>query len=211
VDDQAVVAYLHPGMVRAEFMRSMLALDRGDVEAFIEVQAGPNLARWRNTVVRRFLDEHTAPWLWMVDTDMVFAPGALRRLIAAADPEHVPILGALCFSGDDDEQYSTMYELVEKNGQPTFARYTVWPENAVYPVATTGTGCLLVHRRVFEAVADHRPDPAAPWFREVTFGGQLMGEDMTFCMRAQATGIPVHVHTGVRVGHIKSTMIGTVR
>jgi GT2 family glycosyltransferase len=37
-----------------------------------------------------------------------------------------------------------------------------------------------------------------------------MGEDMTFCLRAAAAGIPVHVATGVQVGHMKPGMLGKV-
>jgi GT2 family glycosyltransferase len=209
-----VVAYLHPGTVRAEFMRSMLALaerSRERIAEIIDLHAGPNLARWRNTVVQRFLDEFDAPWLWMVDTDMVFAADTLERLVAAADWAARPILGALCFSQNGDgEPFSTMYELTEDGGQPVFTRYAQWPEDTTFKVAATGTGCLLVHRRVFTAIAKAKPDPAAQWFREVTFGQRLMGEDLTFCMRAQSAGIPVHVHTGIQVGHVKATVLGKV-
>jgi GT2 family glycosyltransferase len=37
-----------------------------------------------------------------------------------------------------------------------------------------------------------------------------MGEDLTFCLRAAAAGYPIHVHTGVQVGHMKSTTLGKV-
>jgi hypothetical protein len=120
--EQAVIAYPHPGTVRAEFMRSMLALARHcgeQVAGIIDVHAGPNLSRWRNAIVERFLS-YDVPWLLMVDTDMVFAPDMLARLVAAADWAERPILGALCYSENEDgEPYSTMYELVEEQGQPS--------------------------------------------------------------------------------------------
>jgi hypothetical protein len=37
-----------------------------------------------------------------------------------------------------------------------------------------------------------------------------MGEDLTFCMRAAAAGLPIHVHTGIQVGHVKTTVLGKV-
>jgi hypothetical protein len=37
-----------------------------------------------------------------------------------------------------------------------------------------------------------------------------MAAGLTFCLRAAAAGIPVHVHTGVQVGHIKPQMLGKV-
>ncbi len=52
-------------------------------------------------------------------------------------------------------------------------------------------------------------DPCAPWFRESAIGApmSLMGEDLTFCLRCAAAGIPVHVCTGVKAGHMKTTML----
>jgi hypothetical protein len=47
----------------------------------------------------------------------------------------------------------------------------------------------------------------APWFRESVTGKALMGEDLTFCLRCAAAGIAVHVHTGVHIGHMKTTML----
>jgi hypothetical protein len=79
-------------------------------------------------------------------------------------------------------------------------------------VSATGTGFLLMHRGALEKVRRHAGDTAAPWFRESPVGAplSLMGEDMTFCLRAGAAGIPVHVHTGVQVGHMKPEMLGKV-
>jgi len=76
-------------------------------------------------------------------------------------------------------------------------------------VSATGAACLLMHRDALELVRKTSNDPAAPWFRETSVGAPLalMGEDMTFCLRCQAAGIPVHVHTGVRAGHMKTVMI----
>ena len=55
---------------------------------------------------------------------------------------------------------------------------------------------------MFEKVeAAHGP----VWYDRVpnTSTGQLMSEDLSFCLRAGALGIPVHVHTGVKVTHLK--------
>jgi hypothetical protein len=79
-------------------------------------------------------------------------------------------------------------------------------------VSATGAACLLMHRDALELVAKTSKDAAAPWFRESAVGAplSLMGEDMTFCLRCQAAGIPVHVYTGVQAGHMKSVMLGKV-
>ncbi len=212
--DHAVIGYCHPGTVRAEFAASLLAVameGRTPLDAVIALESGPNISRARNMIVREFLDANTAPWLLMADTDMWFPGDTLDRLAAAADPAERPVLGALCFSknADGGEPYSTMYDLTEPEpGRVAFVRYREWPEDRCVRVSATGAACLLMHRDALVTVEKASRDVAAPWFRETAVGPMaLMGEDMTFCLRCAAAGIPVHVHTGVRAGHMKTTML----
>lgn len=212
----AVIGYVHPDYVRAEFMASMLALTHASeapIDSIQEIRSGPNISRARNMMCRKFMEDQTAEWLLMIDSDMVFAPDTLDRLIAVAHRKHRPIVGALCFSEGDDggDPYSTMYELIEKEpGFPAFVRYSQWPDDAMVRVGATGTGCLLVHRDALDKVAKAKPDPICPWFRESYLGKSMIGEDLTFCLRAAAADVPVHVYTGIQVGHMKSTMLGKV-
>jgi GT2 family glycosyltransferase len=209
-----VAGYVHGGTVRAEFCASILDLVvKGPVpvETVLAYQSGPNIATGRNQLVNTFLTEYTAPWLLMLDTDMVFGEDTAQQLIKAADPAERPVVGALCFSQNHDgPPYSTMYDLTEPEpGRLAFARRSQWPENECVEVSATGAACLLMHRDALGKVAAASGDMAAPWFRELPVGAPLalMGEDMTFCLRCAAAGVPVHVHTGVKVGHMKTTML----
>ena len=217
VADHAVIGYCHPGVVRAEFCASLLATameGKTPLDSVLTFQSGPNISTARNKIVADFLTRQRAPWLLMVDTDMVFTGDALDRLIAAADPVLRPVLGGLCFSQNgDDDPYPVMYELGEGvNGSLAFTRYTTWPENDCQRVSATGAAFLLMHRRALTRIEKSSKDPAGPWFREAPIGAPLalMGEDMTFCLRAAAANIPVHVYTGVQVGHMKPVMLGKV-
>ena len=212
--DSAVLGYIHGGSVRSEFLESVLgAVMEGPakIDGVLSVSSGPNISGARNRLAGMFLQDQAAPWLFMCDTDMWFAPDTVARLIAAADPVERPVLGALCFSQNLDDSegqpYSTMYELVEKGEGVGFARYKRWPEDTVVQVAATGAAALLIHRSVLERVEKAAGDRAAPWFRESQSGRALIGEDLTFCLRCAAAGIPVHVHTGVKAGHMKTTML----
>jgi GT2 family glycosyltransferase len=214
----AVIGYVHPGTVRAEFCASLLATameGATPLDAVLTLHSGPNISTARNKLVDDFLTRQRAPWLLMCDTDMVFSSSALTRLAEAASREHAPITGALCYSQNDgaSDPYPVMYELVQDEGKPmAFTRPALWPENTLVRVSATGAAFLLMHREALESVRD-RKDPAAPWFRETGIPGAplaLVGEDMTFCLRAGAAGIPVHVHTGVQVGHVKPVMLGKV-
>ena len=209
-----VAGYVHPGTVRAEFCASLLDLvtkGPAKVETVLAYQSGPTISTGRNQLVNSFLTEYTAPWLLMLDTDMWFAPDTAQRLIDAADPGDRPIVGALCFSqAHEGPPYSTMYDLTEPEpGRLAFSRRSKWPENECVEVSATGAACLLMHRDALAKVEASSGDIAAPWFREVPVGAPLalMGEDLTFCLRCAATGIPIHVHTGIRAGHMKTTML----
>jgi GT2 family glycosyltransferase len=213
VTGHAVIGYVHGGLVRAEFCASLLAVcmeGRTPVDAVLAVGSGPNISTGRNMVVRNFLGGD-APWLFMCDTDMVFGAGTIDQLVEAADPADRPVVGALCWSQNPDggDPYPTMYELTENDaGELAFIRYKQWPPGAVVRVTGTGAACLLMHRTALETVAKHAGDEAAPWFRESSAQRGLIGEDLTFCLRCAAAGIPVHVATGVTAGHMKVTMLG---
>jgi hypothetical protein len=114
--EHAVIGYCHPGTVRAEFCASLVATameGKTPLDAVLTLASGPNISTARNRIVADFLTRQHAPWLLMVDTDMVFAGDALDRLIAAAHPVERPIIGGLCFSQDGDTSYPVMYELGE--------------------------------------------------------------------------------------------------
>jgi len=213
VADHCVIGYVHGGTVRAEFCASLLAACMEGpvpVDAVLAVGSGPNISHARNMVARKFLeDPRQPPWLFMCDTDMVFEPNTVGRLVKAADPVARPVVGALCYSQNTDggDPYPTMYELAETGGQLAFVRYSRWRGGAVVRVTATGAAALLIHRDALTAVEKHAGDAAAPWFRESPVGSALVGEDLTFCLRLGAAGIPVHVATSVKAGHMKTTML----
>jgi hypothetical protein len=218
-----VVAYCHPGKVSGEFHECMLNLR--DYDSAHERLTHPTAGNWRlalrssanisaarNLMCSTFLDKSDADWLWMVDTDMTFAPDTLARLVEHADPVKAPIVGGLCFGEEDGILFATCYELTgtcEEDMQ--FLRYHKWPENAMFQVFATGGACLLIHRSALEKVRDYTHadgrvgfSPVFPWFQEREFNGGPMGEDVTFCFRAGVAGLPVYVHTGITLGHVKS-------
>lgn len=210
-----VLSTLAPGEVSLEFYRSVvnllawddkhrrLILDGG---GHLTIPSGPNLSGPRNSQARTFL-RHDADWLWIVDSDMAFDPDTLDRLVDAAHPSQRPIVGALCFGQRSENgvlrYFPTMYR--EEDGR--YRGITDYPEGELVEVAATGTACLLVHRSVLEAMEARYPEPF-PWFaEEINALGGIHSEDITFCLRARALGVPVHVHTGVRTGHVKRYLL----
>jgi len=227
-NEKVVVAFLHPGVVESAFMESMINLLMYDVSlnkrivhggGWLGVQAGANLSGPHNGIVKQFLSYGAAEWLLMVDSDMTFSPDAVEKLLEYADPVEAPIVGALCFGFDDKgEVQPTLYGLDgDENDLEHMAviRYHEWPPDSMFHVSATGTGCLLMHRTVFERMREFqvpsRPQPgfndAYPWFQETEHDGSPVGEDITFCWRAALMGIPTHVNTAVQCGHVKRRLL----
>lgn len=160
-------------------------------------------------------------WLLWVDTDMGFDADALDKLLMVADPVARPVVGGLCFAA---RQYAhdgmngywtrpqpTLYDWKDNpDGGSGFVITPMYPVNALMQVSATGSAFILIHRSVFERIAETViPGTAekigAAWYdRTPAPNGELLGEDISFCVRANLAGIPVHVHTGVRTSHYKA-------
>lgn len=214
-------AYVHGDEVSSSWHHAMIELLAYDLAnhgrlyrgGWIAIRAGTDgLIESRNTAAKIFLDERKADWLWWTDADMGFAPDTLERLLEAADPAERPVVGALCFSQREtqpDEMGGwrtlatpTIFDWATIAGQQGFAVRWNYQPDALVRCAGTGMACILVHRSVFERVkAAHGP----VWYDRVpnTTTGQLISEDLSFCLRVGALGIPVHVHTGVKTSHLK--------
>lgn len=165
--------------------------------------SGPLLVQQRNRLVESFLEEADLDWLWMLDNDITFPPDALAELLRVADPVERPIVGGLYCSWDPVTRRALPVAYLEAD-DGLWAPIMRWPAGSVVRVGAVGTGALLVHRRVFEVMAEAGYGPEFPWFAfglNGVFGGA--GEDLEFCRRAGECGFPVHVHTGVPLGHLK--------
>lgn len=173
--------------------------------------SGANITNARNEIVRLFLAESDMDWLWFIDTDMTFEPDILDRLVAAAHPWDKPIMGALCFSLQDGYRACPTLYIIREDAK--VGRVFDYTPGSVMRVLT-GTGCLLIHRTALERMRDathengslRYPKPYE-WFQETHLGDLPVGEDITFCIRAERLGIPVHVDTSIKCGHEKPFIV----
>ncbi len=232
---QAVaVAWVASNKEHYNFFHSMVEMLGHDVAnegriwqgGYVGIRCGTgNLVESRNKAVASFLADKRADWLFWVDTDMGFAPDTLDRLFEAADAAERPFVGALCFSNREEASDGmggwktlatpTVFDWAHVGDQVGFSVRWDYPANTVTRVAGTGSACVLIHRSVFEKVRDHQP-PGAPrpngptWYSRVlnVSTGELTSEDLSFCMKAGAAGVPMHVHTGVRTTHQKTVWLG---
>lgn len=198
---------------------------QGQFGGEIAMQSGPRIAEIRHLMVEKFLkneDFRNTEWLLMIDADMVFEPDIVERLLEIADRTEVPILGALCFAGGHEggRAYPTIYEeYTDDDGDVCVRPVDDYPRNRLIKCGGTGGGCLMVHRSVYVRMAQPypngygtRPDGTSnpyPWFVEGVTDpkGRPLGEDVVFCRKARGMGIPTHVHSGIKLGHVKTYIL----
>jgi hypothetical protein len=221
------VAYLHPNDVAHSWHASLTDLIGYDLTTddqrvirggWIGMKCGAGgLDRGRTLTVEQFLRERDAEWLFWVDADMGFAPDTVERLLAVADRVERPIVGALCFAlketttdglgGYRTEPRPTILDWRDDGEKAGFQGRSWYPVNELVKCAGTGSACVLIHRSVFEKIAaEHGP----VWYDRIKnpSTGDLISEDLSFCVRAGLAGFPVFVHTGVRTTHQKTLWLG---
>jgi hypothetical protein len=210
-DGQVLLGFIHGGTVRTEFMTSVFNACMSPqatplITRMLDSTAGPLIAIARNQLVTRFL-ETECEWLWTIDTDIVFRPDTLPRLLGVADPLYCPVVSALYRVLRKGEQGPAAYE-AGPDDKGCFIPLTEHLDGGrLRRVAGLGAGCMLIHRSVLEDIAaKHGPR----WFTEMEWNEHPVGEDLSFCIRAQQCDIRLHVHTGIQVGHVKPVLLGEV-
>lgn len=208
---KVTVGFIHPLMVHAAFMQSVLQISYRERCEVLNVMSGANVSKARNALVEGFLATD-ADYLLMLDSDMVFRADVISRLVV----HNEPIMNGMYFqpSLNGGPSFPCMYRHQTGTAKSDGMFVTLgdhWQRQAVIQVDAVGAGFMMVHRDVFETIRKLMPNYAAPWFQEVQRGDNLVGEDFTFCMRASEMGYPIFVDTSVEAGHIKPAMVGEVR
>lgn len=162
----------------------------------------------RNALTKMWLDETEAEWMWMVDSDMGFAPDTLDRLLATDKP----VVGALCFSWRPEEpdglggyRCRPAPTIFGWDGQG-FKLVSSYPYNELMRVGATGAACLLIKRSVAQEIRNLYGDD---WWTPVRYeDGDFLSEDLSFCYRAGSINWGVWVDTRVKTTHAKTIWVG---
>lgn len=147
----------------------------------------------RNTITEEML-KLNADWVLYLDDDHFIPPQTLMQLLAAdkdiisghylqREPPFNPVL----------------FDVELPNG--SFIRKQLNPqETGIVSVAAAGAGCLLVKRKVLEAL-----EP--PYWTLGQINPASWGDDLHFCSRVRRAGFEIHCDLTARLGHF---MTGTV-
>lgn len=178
----------------------------------IHVRSGPALQVGRGLLVDTFLDQSDADVLLMLDSDMSFTPQTIYQMWDAFNTlphnngANAKILGGLAFIAAPGFLQPNIW--VAHPGEPDdlLATFT-YPDDQLLQVTATGAACLMVHREVFEKIAAEQGRRGIWFAHHVLPDGSELGEDLSFCRRANTAGYPIFLHTALKFGHTKSMVI----
>jgi hypothetical protein len=180
----------------------------------------------RNQLCYQFLRNSDAQYLLMVDDDMQFPPPTGQVMAETMAKNNLDILGAVYFQRgsdmrahvyrhggarmDDAGEFGEFFEtiggdlrdlyldLIPQSGGKFEDKPTLINNAPVWPVDATGTGCIMINRRVLERMP-------YPWFRQQ----HSTGGDLMFCWRAkQEAGFQSWTATGIICTHSFHSAVG---
>lgn len=195
-----------------------MALDFGRDKIRFDMSIGDSkIEHSRNRLAHKFL-ETDAKWLFMIDDDIIPSIGRpiwMRHWVYGARtlsdlPLQRHVIHRLMGAGKDI--VGAAYFGRQEGGaimcsDPSLAPRARVYEDAVVPVNWIGTGCILIHRRVFDGIRAkygdtlkiNVPDYDYDYFRPFDSSG---GEDVAFCTRAKESGFQPHIDLGLPTFHV---------
>ena len=165
----------------------------------IEFHGGQPVELARNNLARRFL-ETDCEYLLMIDDDIVPPDDILAMAEHGRD-----VIGGLCYAFNVRTGIFPVAFVVREDGPFRGGYDRIGYGNAaenqgVVEVGLLGSGCIMIHRRVFAALKE-------PYFK-FEFDEAITtieeSEDFGFCNRAIEAGFNLYVDTDKVCGHLKT-------
>lgn len=149
---------------------------------------------WHTAMRNGIAKKVQGDWLFMVDTDHMFAPDLLIRLLALAEKYQCKVINApYTYKHPPHAPVATVQAPDDPNFHPV--QMTNWdPSKELQQVLTVGGGAMLIMREVLEAIKATGEEP----FEQI---GSL-SEDYSFCKRCWDLKIPVWLATNVECHHL---------
>lgn len=200
-----------PGTVNGDFSARLFQLAQSRpnrLGPLVRVKGSGLLSKMRNKVIKTFLDHTKSDWLLMIDTDEQLTLNAFDQLIDTAHDKDRPIVSGLVFAAMDvgHNMYPKPMPTIFQDTERGFIPLDKYDKNAIFEVEAAGTGCLLIHRSVFEKireVADPNQGQDYCWFWDGPMNGVWTGEDLIFSRRVRSLGFPIYVNTAAILPHQK--------
>lgn len=181
----------------ALFCQSLALLQRaGDTMVGFEV--GSLVYNARNNLARQAIKAE-ADWVLWLDSDMVFRPDLLQRMLKVCTENDIDFLTALCFRRKPPYT-PCLFDRLEKIGRGASYTTLMSVPDGRFQVGGCGFAGVLLSTDVLLSVA-------------AKFDGRMFepmdgfGEDVAFCWRARQCGYDIWCDSDIEMGHVGQCVV----
>jgi len=181
----------------ALFCQSLALLQRaGDTQIGFEV--GSLVYNARNNLARQAIKSE-ADWVLWLDSDMVFSPDLLQRMLKVCTENGIDFLTALCFRRKPPFT-PCLFDRLDKVGRGASYTALMSVPDGRFKVGGCGFAGVLMSTDVLMSVASK-------------FDGRMFdpmegfGEDVSFCWRARQCGYDIWCDSEIEMGHVGNCIV----
>lgn len=191
-----VIAVPCMDQVPAPFCQSLALLEKVE-NCTLFMKSGSLIYKARDHIATLAVTEEFDYVMWF-DSDMVFKPDTLVRMMKTMEDNNVDILTGLYFRRVPP--YSpVLFDALEMRGKSChWTEFKEIPDH-LFEVGGCGFGCVLMKTDIFLDVQSKFSQMFAP------IGGN--GEDVAFCMRARECGYKIYCDPSIICGHVAYSVV----
>jgi len=155
-----------------------------------------------NEIAREFLRRSELKWLFLTNDDNLCPPDTIPRLLDRLDTPGVDVVTGLYF-GRIQPFEPVIFDKVKLEDRNDGAGMRLWyerryiknRENGLISIVGCGDGCLMISRRVMEAIPD-------PWWEYGQTLTDACDHDIVFSTKVRQAGFGLFCDLDIRVDHV---------
>ena len=169
-----------------------------DTEISIWFNVGSLIYTSRDAIAKKALLDEVDLVMWF-DSDMVFAPDTMKRMLKLIDEGHDMVTGI--YYRRTPPFSAVGFKTMELNEEGTAFDWTELTEipSEPFEVEACGFGCVLMKAEIFVSVFAK--------FGQMFTPIANCGEDIAFCWRARQCGYKIFADPSISLGHVGHTVI----
>lgn len=183
--------------VPALFCQSLALLQRAG-DTVIGFEVGSLVYNARNNLARQAIKSE-ADWVLWLDSDMVFGPDLLQRMLKVCQENDIDFLTSICFRRKPPYTPCLFDKLERSERGANYTALLSVPEGR-FKVGGCGLAGVLMSTDVLLSVASK-------------FEGRMFepingfGEDVAFCWRARQCGYDIWCDSDIELGHVGNFVV----
>lgn len=181
----------------ALFCQSLAMLQRAG-DTVVGFEMGSLVYNARNNLARQAIKAE-ADWVLWLDSDMVFEPNLLQKMLSVCTENNIDFLTALCFRRKPPYTPCLFDRLDRVDNGASYTALMSVPDGR-FQVGGCGFAGVLLSTDVLMSVA-------------AKFNGRMFdpfegfGEDVAFCWRARQCGYEIWCDSDIEMGHVGQCIV----